>query len=497
MSLQELFKPEYSTNNTSYFTARALNLCTRQEFRIDRDRRSKLTSRIQNTERTTRMMNGGSSNNNKSSSESPQQDSGTAATAANRNNMLSIRLAELMQANNDSQRNAAVAAIARRASAPDIAAAGPNELGVPDVQALIAALHQQQHNPQQHNQRQQQQRASLLGGIGGTSAALDRDANAQAQALLKHHEDQLRATRLLLEQQQQQQQQGNAGEQQQSQQNPFLLASNAMAAAKAAQTSILNSMTTSGLLMNAGMTAGNASATGGTGSGAFSGGPADERLALLLAEQQQHQDQNYIHSLLAANAGSGGAHNSTLALANLADEEVNRKRRATGDNRSEEEAMALGSHGNVAMAAAAGGGNLDGDSDDDHPEGDDDDEGYDDNLTDEEYFKNFSANDDNRVIQETFPLKLYRMLFEVEKEGHENIVSFLPHGKSFVVHKPKAFVEVCTCVYFGCLVELQHLHFPAIYVAHNFYSLPTITTFCVLGCHAQILYNMPPGFVST
>ena len=34
------------------------------------------------------------------------------------------------------------------------------------------------------------------------------------------------------------------------------------------------------------------------------------------------------------------------------------------------------------------------------------------------------------------------MMFEVEKDGKQNIVSFLPHGRSFVVHKPKAFVEV-------------------------------------------------------
>jgi hypothetical protein len=75
-------------------------------------------------------------------------------------------------------------------------------------------------------------------------------------------------------------------------------------------------------------------------------------------------------------------------------------------------------------------------------EGSDDEEAKDDDkLTDEEYFKNFSASDDNRIIQETFPSKLYRILHESETTGKGDIVSFLPHGKSFVVRKPRAFVE--------------------------------------------------------
>ena len=370
--------------------------------------------------------------------------------------MLSRRLAQLVEANN--QRSPPPTSVPRRASASEVAstpAPASNVTGVPDVNALVAALHQHQNQLDQS----QRQRLSLLNSLGSTSSvALDRDANTQAQAILKHHEDQLRTARLFLERQQQQ---GNAGEQSQQQeqspQNPFLMASNALASAKAAQASILNGMSSSNLLLPAGLASGTstgvAAASGGTDMG------ADERLARLLTEQQLLQGENYIHALLAANAGRGNLavgpataaaaaaaqqNNNAPHSAEAADHKTETDRRQNGD------ARALGSRsGNATIAAGESNqrnGNMVGElMEDDHTdrEGDDEEEGYDDNLSDEVYFKDFAANDDNRVIQETFPLKLYRMLFEVEQEGHENIVSFLPHGRSFVVHKPKAFVEVC------------------------------------------------------
>jgi hypothetical protein len=63
-------------------------------------------------------------------------------------------------------------------------------------------------------------------------------------------------------------------------------------------------------------------------------------------------------------------------------------------------------------------------------------------MKDAEYFELFGFNDEDgvQIINETFPHKLYRMLFEVEKKGQDDIVSFFPHGKAFIVHQPKAFV---------------------------------------------------------
>jgi hypothetical protein len=40
-----------------------------------------------------------------------------------------------------------------------------------------------------------------------------------------------------------------------------------------------------------------------------------------------------------------------------------------------------------------------------------------------------------------FPVKLYSMLKGVEQEGLEHIVSWQPHGRCFMVHQPKEFVE--------------------------------------------------------
>jgi len=41
-----------------------------------------------------------------------------------------------------------------------------------------------------------------------------------------------------------------------------------------------------------------------------------------------------------------------------------------------------------------------------------------------------------------FPLKLHEMLDGVIAEGLEHVVSWQPHGRCFVVHKPKEFVEL-------------------------------------------------------
>ena len=41
-----------------------------------------------------------------------------------------------------------------------------------------------------------------------------------------------------------------------------------------------------------------------------------------------------------------------------------------------------------------------------------------------------------------FPLKLHAMLDAVERQGMEHIVSWQPHGRCFVVHNPKAFVDI-------------------------------------------------------
>lgn len=318
------------------------------------------------------------------------QNDSTSPGGANANNgngnLLSSQLAQLL-----AQSGAPLAATA----APGDASATTE--GGNEIQALLSIL-------QQRQQQAQSQRPSFVDAAA--VVRMDRESNEQAQAILKHHEERLRATRLLLEHQEHQ---GNL------QQHPLLMASNAMAAARAAQNSILGGLGV-GAAANAASTGGPAGAlvfpaTAAANASSGSATENDEKLARMIAAQERLANDGQIgEEDLAAIVNQQQQEGAT-------DEEADLKRPAESDE--EKEAP-------------------------DH----DDDEGYDDKLTDDEYFENFSASDDNRVIQETFPLKLYRMLHEVEKSGKQNIVSFLPHGKSFVVHKPKAFVEEVMPKYF-------------------------------------------------
>ena len=48
-----------------------------------------------------------------------------------------------------------------------------------------------------------------------------------------------------------------------------------------------------------------------------------------------------------------------------------------------------------------------------------------------------------------FPFRLHRMLEHAEKRGKQDIVSWLPFGRSFKVHKPDEFIKEIAPVYFN------------------------------------------------
>lgn len=56
-----------------------------------------------------------------------------------------------------------------------------------------------------------------------------------------------------------------------------------------------------------------------------------------------------------------------------------------------------------------------------------------------------------RGTSEFFPDKLYHMLQDVERLGMTDVVSFLPHGRAFRVHKPERFVNAIMPKYFSNL----------------------------------------------
>jgi hypothetical protein len=64
---------------------------------------------------------------------------------------------------------------------------------------------------------------------------------------------------------------------------------------------------------------------------------------------------------------------------------------------------------------------------------------------DDEEEEEGAGNDD---ATDTFPFKLYRMLADAEAENKEDIVSFLDHGRSFAIHKPREFVAEIMPRYF-------------------------------------------------
>ena len=47
-----------------------------------------------------------------------------------------------------------------------------------------------------------------------------------------------------------------------------------------------------------------------------------------------------------------------------------------------------------------------------------------------------------------FPLKLHEILSHIEHDGHDDIIGWLPHGRSFKIHKQKEFVQTVLPKYF-------------------------------------------------
>jgi HSF-type DNA-binding len=51
------------------------------------------------------------------------------------------------------------------------------------------------------------------------------------------------------------------------------------------------------------------------------------------------------------------------------------------------------------------------------------------------------------VSDQNFPVKLHYVLHELEDDGLSHIVSWSPHGRSFIVHKHDLFVQTILCRY--------------------------------------------------
>mmetsp|Transcript_42900 Transcript_42900/g.103787 ORF Transcript_42900/g.103787 Transcript_42900/m.103787 type:complete len:695 (+) Transcript_42900:239-2323(+) len=53
-----------------------------------------------------------------------------------------------------------------------------------------------------------------------------------------------------------------------------------------------------------------------------------------------------------------------------------------------------------------------------------------------------------RTPNAAFPLKLHETLSQIENDGHDDIIGWMPHGRSFKIHKQKEFAEIILPRYF-------------------------------------------------
>ena len=51
-------------------------------------------------------------------------------------------------------------------------------------------------------------------------------------------------------------------------------------------------------------------------------------------------------------------------------------------------------------------------------------------------------------IKISFPRKLHHILDQIERDGHAHVISWLPHGRAFAIHKPKDFIATIMPHYF-------------------------------------------------
>lgn len=70
-------------------------------------------------------------------------------------------------------------------------------------------------------------------------------------------------------------------------------------------------------------------------------------------------------------------------------------------------------------------------------------------LPDDIFFRLYADQNGSKGNKnEPFPLKLYRIIFEAEKNCNQDIISFCPDGRSFMIHKIDAFVTKIMPKYF-------------------------------------------------
>jgi hypothetical protein len=70
---------------------------------------------------------------------------------------------------------------------------------------------------------------------------------------------------------------------------------------------------------------------------------------------------------------------------------------------------------------------------------------YHDHANDSDQHEEVDQEDPNQRrrggVSVAFPVKLHAVLDQVEADGLAHVVSWMPHGRCFVIHDPKEFVD--------------------------------------------------------
>ena len=84
-------------------------------------------------------------------------------------------------------------------------------------------------------------------------------------------------------------------------------------------------------------------------------------------------------------------------------------------------------------------------------------------------------------------MKLHQMLSDLERQGRQDIASFLQHGKAFAIHKPREFVRHVMPKYF------RMSRFSSFQRQLNLYDFQRITEGVDRGAymHAMFVYGQP------
>jgi HSF-type DNA-binding len=56
-----------------------------------------------------------------------------------------------------------------------------------------------------------------------------------------------------------------------------------------------------------------------------------------------------------------------------------------------------------------------------------------------ENIRSFASSRISHSVDSNFPAKLHYMLEEIRRDGLEHIISWMPHGRCFIVHEQKEF----------------------------------------------------------